>query len=137
MPMDGFSRPRLLIVSDRGEGEQATTASETTVHGAESTDRPYKARSPPEHLKDQVDEIEAEMDGDIVNSVHLRGGARNHYTSHRTTTVATARRGHRGSAGSRSSSGTYVSYSSGGSEKRYKKPYSQDPRFRIWCCACM
>lgn len=146
--MDKLPQSRLSLTS--GKKLEKQTSPEAAANITESTDRHSEATSRSEYPRDKDRKVGFELDDEIEedglgeeeeleNSVHLRGGAGRgtHYTSQRTTTVKTARRGHKGSTGSRSSSGTYVSYSSGGSEKKFRKPVSESPRFRILCCACM
>ena len=131
--MERLPQPRVMFKSEKRRDPEP--AAEVTA----TTDRHSATKSPTEDDKVCDENVEDET-GEEENSVHLRGGGGNHYTSSRTRTVAKrvkrGSQGSRGSRGSRSSSGTYTSYS-GSREKTYKRPVTADPRFRILCCTFM
>jgi hypothetical protein len=99
----------------------------------DATDRHVDVQRQSENAKVDDEDVESESEEEI-RVVHLRGGGGRSSRYEKKTVTVPARRAHRGSSGS----GSYVSYGSGSSyEKKYRKTYSQDPRFRIYCCACM
>jgi hypothetical protein len=130
------------MTSGKGKG---TAAPGAAVQGADKTERHSEAKSNPKDLDDKKKEVEFEVDEEL----HLRGGGgrtSTRYTSTTTRRAPTTRTTRtRGSSGS---SGSYVSYGSGGKavsyvsygsgqEKKYRKPYTAKPRYQMMCCAFM
>lgn len=131
LEMEKLPLSRVPVKLGNAEAKDSEAAADVT----EAADRHADDQPQSENVKDDNEDGESESEEEI-RVVHLRGGGgrpSTRYSSSKTVTVP-ARRVHRGSSGS----GSYVSYGSGSSyEKRNRKVYSQNPRFRIYCCACM
>jgi hypothetical protein len=124
-----------------GQGTEAD-APEAAVQSTEGTESTSKVKSRPEELED----MDKGIASDVNEELHLRGGAGKSSTRYKSTTTRRAPTTRtRGSSGS---SQSYVSYGSGGKamsyvsygsgqEKKYRKPYTAQPRYQMMCCAFM